>query len=371
MDKKIILTGDRPTGPLHIGHYVGSLRKRVELQESGEYRQFVMIADLQALTDNADNPKKIRDNIMEVMLDYLAVGLDPEKTTFLIQSQIPALYELPMLYSNLVTVSRLQRNPTIKNEIKMRKFENNLPVGFFPYPISQAADITAFKAKYVPVGVDQLPMIEQTREIVNSFNRTYKTDVLVEPEAVLPDKEVCYRFVGTDGNTKMSKSLGNCIYLKDDEETIKNKIMGMYTDPNHIKITDPGKIEGNPVFIYLEAFATDEHFRKYLPEYNNLEELKNHYRRGGLGDMKVKKFLNDVMQETIKPIRERREYYSNNKDKVLEALFDGTMESIRYTNTVLYEVKKSVGLDYFVNSDFIKEFHKTNDKAKTLKLNID
>ena len=297
MDKKIILTGDRPTGPLHIGHYVGSLRKRVELQESGEYQQFVMIADLQALTDNADNPAKIRENILEVMLDYLAVGLTPQKTTFLIQSQIPALYELPMLYSNLVTVSRLQRNPTIKSEIKMRKFENNLPVGFFTYPISQAADITAFKAKYVPVGVDQLPMIEQTREIVNSFNRIYKSDVLVEPEAVLPDKEVCYRFVGTDGNSKMSKSLGNCIYLKDDELTIKNKIMGMFTDPNHLKISDPGKVEGNPVFIYLKAFATDDHFKKYLPEYNNLKELEEHYSRGGLGDMKVKKFLNEINSE--------------------------------------------------------------------------
>ena len=238
MEKDIILTGDRPTGPLHIGHYVGSLKKRVEMQESGKYEQFVMIADLQALTDNADNPLKIRENIMEVMLDYLAVGLDPSKTTFLLQSQIPALYELPMLYSNLVTVSRLKRNPTIKTEIKMRGFENNLPVGFFTYPISQAADITAFKASFVPVGIDQLPMLEQTREIVSSFNRIYKKDVLVLPEAVLPDNEVCYRFVGTDGNTKMSKSLGNCIYLKDDKDTVKKKIMGMYTDPNHIRVED-------------------------------------------------------------------------------------------------------------------------------------
>ena len=369
MTGKIILTGDRPTGPLHIGHYVGSLRKRVEMQESGEYKQFVMIADLQALTDNADNPDKVRSNIMEVMLDYLAVGLDPKKTIFLIQSQIPALYELPMLYSNLVTVSRLQRNPTIKNEIKMRKFENNIPVGFFTYPISQAADITAFKARYVPVGVDQLPMIEQTREIVNSFNRIYNCNVLEEPEAVLPDKEVCYRFVGTDGNSKMSKSLGNCIYLKDDEETIKKKIMGMFTDPNHLRVEDPGQVEGNPVFIYLEAFATDEHFAKYLPEYKNLDELKAHYTRGGLGDMKVKRFLNDIMQEILKPIRERREYYSNNKEKVLDALFEGTQKSIAYTNGVLYEVKRAVGLNYFEDPEFLKKFK--DEKAKTLKLNID
>ncbi len=346
MEEKVILTGDRPTGPLHIGHYVGSLKKRVELQESGEYKQFVMIADLQALTDNADNPEKIRENIMEVMLDYLAVGLDPKKTTFLIQSQIPALYELPMYYSNLVTVARLQRNPTIKNEIKMRNFEKNLPVGFFTYPISQAADITAFKAKYVPVGIDQLPMLEQTREIVNSFNRIYKTDILVEPEAVLPDKEVCYRFVGTDGNTKMSKSLGNCIYLKDDEETIKKKIMGMYTDPNHIKVEDPGNTKDNPVFIYLEAFAKDEDFEKYLPEYKNLDELKAHYERGGLGDMKVKKFLNQVMQDILRPIRERREKYEKNKQEVFQMLIDGTNYSIEYTNKTLNEIKTSIGINY-------------------------
>lgn len=341
---KIILTGDRPTGPLHIGHFVGSLRKRVELQETGEYKQFVMIADLQALTDNADNPQKIRDNIMEVMLDYMAVGLDPKKTTFLLQSQIPALYELPMLYANLVTVARLQRNPTIKNEIKMRNFENNLPVGFFTYPISQAADITAFGAQYVPVGIDQLPMIEQTREIVNTFNRIYNTDILVEPEAVLPDSEICYRFIGTDGNTKMSKSLGNCIYLKDSKEEIKRKVMGMYTDPTHLRVEDPGHTENNPVFIYLEAFATEDDFVKYLPEYKNLDELKAHYERGGLGDVKIKKFLNCVMQDLLEPIRTRREKYEKLKPELLKILKSGTEESIKYTNVILNQVKSAVGI---------------------------
>lgn len=350
--KKIILTGDRPTGPLHVGHFVGSLQKRVELQNSGEFEQFVMIADLQALTDNADNPQKIRDNIIEVMLDYLAVGLDPKKTTFLLQSQIPALYELPMFYSNLVTVSRIQRNPTIKNEIKLRKFENNLPVGFMTYPISQAADITAFGAKYVPVGIDQLPMLEQTREIVNSFNRIYKTDILIEPEAILPDKEVCYRFVGTDGNTKMSKSLGNCIYLKDSEEVIRKKIMGMYTDPNHLHIEDPGNTKDNPVFIYLEAFSNDKDFEKYLPQYKNLEELKAHYERGGLGDVVVKKFLNNIIQDLLRPIRERREKLEQNKEQILEILKDGTEYSIKYTNDRLLKVKNAIGLGFLnINLD--------------------
>ena len=351
-NEKIILTGDRPTGALHIGHYVGSLRKRVELQNSGEYKQFVMIADLQALTDNADNPEKIRENIMELMLDYMAVGLDPTKTVFLLQSQIPALYELPMIYSNIVTVSRLQRNPTIKSEIKMRGFENNLPVGFFTYPISQAADITAFGAKYVPVGIDQLPMLEQTREIVATFNRIYKTDILVEPEAVLPDNEVCYRFVGTDGNTKMSKSLGNCIYLKDSEEVVKKKIMGMFTDPNHLRVEDPGNTENNPVFTYLDAFATDEHFAKYLPEYKNLDELKAHYERGGLGDVKVKKFLNSVMQEILTPIRTRRAYFEQLKPDLFDILRKGTEYSIQYTNQILSEVKKAVGIGYFIDNEF-------------------
>lgn len=355
-EQNIILTGDRPTGALHLGHYVGSLKKRVELQETENYKQFVMIADIQALTDNADNPEKIRQNIMEVMLDYLAVGLDPKKTTFLVQSQIPALYELPMFYSNLVTMSRLQRNPTIKQEIKLRNFEKSLPVGFMTYPISQAADITAFRAKYVPVGIDQLPMLEQTREIVNSFNKTYKTDLLVEPEAILPDNEVCRRFVGTDGNSKMSKSIGNCIYLKDTEEDIKKKVMGMYTDPNHIKVSDPGNTKDNPVFIYLEAFSTDEHFKKYIPEYKNLEELKAHYERGGLGDIKVKKFLNDVLQEVLDPIRKRRNEYENKKSEIFEILKEGTEYSINYTNKLLKEIKNVIGLNYFSDIYFRQNY---------------
>lgn len=365
-EKNIILTGDRPTGPLHIGHYVGSLRKRVELQNTGKYKQFVMIADLQALTDNADNPEKIRDNIMEVMLDYLAVGLDPSKTIFLLQSQIPALYELPMIYSNLVTVARLQRNPTIKSEIKMRGFENNLPVGFFNYPISQAADITAFGAKYVPVGIDQLPMLELTREIVSSFNRIYKTDILIEPEAVLPDSEVCYRFVGTDGNTKMSKSLGNCIYLKDSADVVKKKIMGMFTDPNHLRVEDPGNTENNPVFTYLEAFVTDEHFSKYFPEYKNLDELKAHYQRGGLGDVKVKKFLLAVIEEILKPIRTRREYFEKIKPELFDILKKGTEYSVQYTNKRLEEVKKAVGIGYFIDNEFYDKLISEQQKS-TLK----
>lgn len=354
--KNIILTGDRPTGPLHIGHYVGSLRKRVEIQNSGKYNQFVMIADLQALTDNANNPEKIRENVMEVMLDYLAAGLEPDKTTFVLQSAIPALYELPMYYSNLVTVARLQRNPTIKNEIKLRNFENNLPVGFFTYPISQAADITAFGAKYVPVGDDQLPMIEQTREIVNSFNRIYKTDTLVLPEAILPDNETCSRLPGTDGNAKMSKSLGNCIYLKDSSEEIKRKVMSMYTDPNHIRVEDPGDTKNNTVFIYLEAFATDEHFKKYLSEYKNLDELKAHYERGGLGDMKVKRFLNDVMQEVMEPIRTRREDYEKRKPEVFEMLRQGTLKAIEHSNIILNKVKKDIGINYFDDEEFKNKF---------------
>lgn len=355
-EKIITLTGDRPTGPLHIGHYVGSLRKRVEIQNSGKYNQFVMIADLQALTDNADNPEKIRENVMEVMLDYLAAGLEPDKTTFVLQSAIPALYELPMYYSNLVTVARLQRNPTIKNEIKLRNFENNLPVGFFTYPISQAADITAFGAKYVPVGDDQLPMIEQTREIVNSFNRIYKTDTLVLPEAILPDNETCSRLPGTDGNAKMSKSLGNCIYLKDSSEEIKRKVMSMYTDPNHIRVEDPGDTKNNTVFIYLEAFVTDEHFKKYLPEYKNLDELKAHYERGGLGDMKVKRFLNDVMQEVMEPIRTRREDYEKRKPEVFEMLRQGTLKAVEHTNILLNKVKKDIGINYFDDEEFKNKF---------------
>lgn len=347
MEKIIVLTGDRPTGSLHIGHYVGSLKKRLEIQEDDKYKQYVMIADLQALSDNFDNPKKIQESIKEVMLDYLSVGLDPKKTTFLLQSQIPALYELTFFYSNLVTVSRLERNPTVKSEIKQRGFDKSIPVGFFTYPISQAADITAFKAKYVPVGDDQLPMIEQAREIVTSFNRTYNTDVLVLPETILPDNEVCNRLIGLDGNAKMSKSLNNCIYLKDSEDVIKEKIMGMFTDPNHIKVEDPGQTENNPVFIYLDVFATDEDFKKYLPEYNNLEELKAHYERGGLGDMKVKRFLNDIMQDLLRPIRERRKYYEENLDEVYSILKSGTEESVKVTNEVLKEVKEAIKINFF------------------------
>lgn len=356
MNNNIILTGDRPTGSLHLGHYVGSLRKRVELQNTGKFDQFVMIADLQALTDNADNPEKIRQNILEVMLDYLAVGLEPDKTIFFVQSHIPALYELPMYYSNLVTMSRLERNPTIKSEIKMRNFERNLPVGFMTYPISQAADITAFKAKYVPVGEDQLPMLEQAREIVNSFNRIYKCDILVEPEAVLPDNASCNRLVGTDGNTKMSKSLGNCIYLKDDEKTLKNKIMSMYTDPTHINVSDPGHTEGNPVFIYLDAFSKDEDFAKYFPDYKNLAEMKEHYERGGLGDMKCKKFLNNVMQEFLAPIRARREEYEKDKEQLIEILKKGTQRAIEVSNETVSEIRNAIGINYFNDKTFIDKF---------------
>ncbi|MBR6102706.1 MAG: tryptophan--tRNA ligase [Ruminococcus sp.] len=358
MDKKIILTGDRPTGALHLGHYVGSLKKRVQLQNTGEYKQFVMIADLQALTDNAENPEKIRNNILEVMLDYLAVGLEPDKTTFFVQSHIPALYELPMYYSNLVTMSRLERNPTIKNEIKMRNFERNLPVGFMTYPISQAADITAFKAKYVPVGEDQLPMLEQAREIVSSFNRIYKCDILVEPEAVLPDNETCNRLVGTDGNTKMSKSLGNCIYLKDDEKSIKEKIMSMFTDPLHINVSDPGHTEDNPVFIYLDAFSTDEDFAEFLPDYKNLAEMKEHYERGGLGDMKCKKLLNNVMQKFLAPIRERRERFEKDKGYLLEILRKGTEEAVEVSNKTVSEIRNAIGINYFTDDTFLNKFVK-------------
>ena len=358
MAKEIILTGDRPTGALHLGHYVGSLRKRVELQNTGKYDTFVMIADLQALTDNADNPEKIRQNILNVMLDYLAVGLTPEKTTFLVQSHIPALYELPMYYSNLVTMSRLERNPTIKNEIKMRDFERSIPVGFMTYPISQAADITAFKAKYVPVGEDQLPMLEQAREIVNSFNRIYNCDILVEPQAVLPDNASCNRLVGTDGNTKMSKSLGNCIYLKDDEKTLKTKIMSMFTDPTHINVSDPGHTEGNPVFIYLEAFSKEEDFAEFLPEYKNLNEMKEHYEKGGLGDMKCKKFLNSVMQQFLAPIRTRREEFEKDKGELLNILRKGTEHAIEVSNETVAEVRNAIGINYFNDKSFLERFVK-------------
>ena len=355
-EKKIILTGDRPTGSLHLGHYVGSLRKRVELQNTGEYDQFVMIADLQALTDNADNPGKIRDNILEVTLDYLAAGLEPDKTTIFVQSHVPALTELPMFYSNLVTVSRLERNPTVKAEIKMRNFERSLPVGFMTYPISQAADITAFKAKYVPVGDDQLPMIEQTREIVSNFNRIYGEGILVEPEAILSSNSSCKRLVGTDGNAKMSKSLGNCIYLKDDAKTLKQKIMSMYTDPLHINVSDPGHTENNPVFIYLEAFSTDDDFANFMPDYKNLAEMKEHYERGGLGDMKCKKFLNSVMQQMLEPIRQRREEYAKDKGALLEMLKKGTERAVEVSNETLAQVRNAIGINYFDDKTFLDKY---------------
>lgn len=347
--KDIILTGDRPTGNLHIGHYVGSLKKRVELQNSGKYEQFVMIADIQALTDNTNQPQKIRASILEVFLDYLAVGLEIDKTIFFLQSQIPALFELPMYYANLVTMARLERNPTIKSEIKMREFNKSVPVGFVFYPISQAADITAFKAKYVPVGDDQLPMIEQAREIVRSFNTAYNCNVLVEPEAILPDNKKCYRIVGTDGNAKMSKSLGNCIYIKDDAETVRKKIMAMYTDPKHLKIEDPGEVENNPVFIYLEAFCTDEHFARFCPEYKSLEEMKNHYKRGGLGDVKVKKFLASVMEDVLGPMRARRKQYEDKKEYLLSILKRDSEYVKKITSKTVEEVRNAIGLNYFCN----------------------
>ncbi len=351
--EKIILTGDRPTGRLHVGHYIGSLKRRVELQNSGEFDKiFIMIADAQALTDNADNPEKVRQNIIEVALDYLSCGLDPEKCHILIQSQVPALTELSFYYMNLVTVSRLQRNPTVKTEIQMRNFETSIPVGFFTYPISQAADITAFKATTVPVGEDQLPMIEQTREIVRKFNTVYD-EVLVEPDALIPQNEVCRRLPGTDGKAKMSKSLGNCIYLADTEEEVQKKIMSMFTDPNHLKVSDPGQVEGNTVFTYLDAFCKDEHFERYLPDYKNLDELKAHYRRGGLGDVKVKRFLNSVVQEELAPIRERRKELEKHIPEIYEILRKGTAAANEAANATLAEVKRAMRINYFEDQELI------------------
>ena len=345
--KNIILTGDRPTGKLHIGHYVGSLKRRVELQNSGKFDEiYIMIADAQALTDNFDNPDKVRANITEVALDYLACGLDPEKCTIFVQSHVEQLTELTFYYMNLVTLSRLERNPTVKTELKMRNFEQSIPMGFLTYPVSQTADITAFKANVVPVGEDQLPMLEQAREIVRSFNGLYG-ETLVEPKAVLPENKSCLRLPGTDGMAKMSKSLGNCIYLSDSEEEIKRKIMGMYTDPNHIKVTDPGDTKNNPTFIYLEAFATDEHFQKYCPEYANLDEMKAHYERGGLGDMKVKKLLNAVMQETLAPIRQRREELAKDIPAVWAMLKEGSEKARATAAATLAEVKKAMKINYF------------------------
>ena len=352
---KIILTGDRPTGKLHLGHYVGSLRKRVELQNSGEYEKiFILIADAQALTDNADNPEKVRQNIIEVALDYLSVGIDPEKCNIFIQSQLPALAELTVYYMNLVTVARLQRNPTVKSEIVQRGFEANIPVGFFAYPISQAADITAFKATTVPVGEDQEPMLEQAREIVRRFNNTYG-EVLPEPESLLSDNKTCMRLPGTDGKAKMSKSLGNCIYLSDSAEEVKKKVMSMYTDPDHIRIEDPGKVEGNTVFTYLDAFSTDEDFEEFLPEYKNLDELKEHYKRGGLGDVKIKKFLNKVLEKTLAPIRERRAEYEKNIPGVYEILKKGTQAAIEESDKTLHEVKEAMKINYFDDLELISE----------------
>ncbi len=353
--KKIILTGDRPTGKLHMGHYVGSLKRRVELQNSGEFDDiYIMIADAQALTDNFDNPEKVRQNIIEVALDYLSVGLDPAKSTLFIQSMVPQLTELSFYYMNLVTVSRVQRNPTVKSEIQMRGFGGSIPVGFFCYPISQAADITAFKATLVPVGEDQLPMLEQTKEIVRSFNRIYNTDALVEPDIMLPDNDICRRLPGTDGKAKMSKSLGNCIYLSDDEKTAQQKIMNMYTDPTHIKISDPGHLEGNTVFTYLEAFSKPEDFAKYLPEYKNLDELKEHYTRGGLGDVKIKRFLNSIVQAELEPIRARRREYEKDIAAVYDILKAGSDKAREVAEATLQDVKNAMQINYFADKDLIE-----------------
>ena len=351
---KIILTGDRPTGKLHLGHYVGSLKRRVELQNSGEYDKiFIMIADAQALTDNADNPDKIRDNIIEVALDWLSCGLDPAKSNLFIQSQVTELTELSFYYMNLVTVARLERNPTVKSEIQMRKFDKAIPVGFFTYPISQASDITAFKATTVPVGEDQLPMLEQAREIVRKFNSVYG-ETLVEPEALVPENSVCSRLPGTDGKAKMSKSLGNCIYLSDPEEVVQQKVFSMYTDPNHIKVTDPGTIEGNTVFTYLDAFATEDSFAEFLPDYKNLDELKEHYQRGGLGDMKVKRFLNSVLQKELAPIRARRKELEKDIPAVYEILHQGTIVAQKEAAQTLAEVKAAMRINYFDDEELIK-----------------
>lgn len=357
--KDIILTGDRPTGRLHLGHYVGSLRRRVELQNSGKFDEiYIMIADSQALTDNADNPEKVRRNILEVALDYMSVGLDPKVTTMFIQSQVPALFEFTAYYMNLVTVSRLQRNPTIKEEIKQRGFETSIPVGFLNYPVSQAADITAFDATCVPVGEDQMPLIEQTKEIVHSFNRIYG-DVLVNPKIMLAENEVCQRLPGIDGKAKMSKSLGNCIYLADTSEDVRKKVMSMYTDPNHIRVQDPGTVEGNTVFTYLDCFCKDEHFEKYLPEYHNLDELKDHYRCGGLGDVKIKKFLFNVLEDTLQPIRQRRQELEKDIDYVMSVLHEGCIKANKKANTTLKRAKDAMKINYFDNDeDSISEYYK-------------
>lgn len=353
--KKIILTGDRPTGKLHIGHYVGSLRRRVELQNAGDYDEmYVMIADAQALTDNADHPEKVRQNIVQVALDYLSCGLDPNKITIFIQSLVPQLTELTFYYMNLVTVSRLQRNPTVKSEIQMRDFEASIPVGFFTYPISQAADITAFHGNIVPVGEDQKPMLEQTNEIVRKFNATYG-ETLTEAQILLPENQACLRLPGTDGKAKMSKSLGNCIYLSDSPEEVRQKVMNMFTDPTHLKVSDPGHIEGNTVFTYLDAFCKDEYFAQFCPDYQNLDEMKAHYQRGGLGDVKVKKFLNQVLQAELEPIRQRRAQYEADIPFVLDMLKTGSEKAAKVAQKTLDEVRAAMKLNYFDTDEFAKE----------------
>lgn len=352
--KKVILTGDRPTGRLHVGHYVGSLKERVRLQNSGEYDEiYIMIADAQALTDNAENPEKVRSNIMQVALDYLACGLDPEKSTIFIQSLVPQLTELSFYYLNLVTVSRLQRNPTVKAEIQQKNFEASIPAGFLCYPVSQAADITAFHATAVPVGEDQLPMLEQCREIVHKFNAVYG-ETLTEPQIILPSNKSCVRLPGIDGKAKMSKSIGNCIYLADDPEDVRKKVMSMFTDPNHLRVEDPGEVDGNPVFIYLDAFCTDEHFAEFLPDYSCLDELKEHYRRGGLGDVKVKKFLNNVLQSELEPIRARRKDWEQRLPEVYEILRKGTEIAEAKAAKTLEEVRHSMRIDYFTDNNLLK-----------------
>ena len=352
---KIILTGDRPTGRLHVGHYVGSLAERVKLQNSGLYDEiYIMIADAQALTDNAEHPEKVRHNILQVALDYLACGLDPEKSNIFIQSMVPELTELTFYYMNLVTVARVQRNPTVKSEIKMRNFEASIPVGFFCYPLSQAADITAFRATHVPVGEDQLPMLEQCKEIVHKFNTVYG-DTLTDPEIVLSSNKACLRLPGIDGKAKMSKSLGNCIYLSDSEADVKKKIMSMFTDPNHLRVEDPGQVEGNPVFIYLDAFCRDEHFAEFFPDYQNLDEMKEHYQRGGLGDVKVKKFLNNVIQSELAPIRARRKEFEKDIPYVYEVLKKGSEVAREKAAATLHDVRSSMRINYFEDQDFLNQ----------------
>ena len=352
--KQVILTGDRPTGRLHVGHYVGSLKERVKLQNSGKFDEiYIMIADAQALTDNAEHPEKVRQNILQVALDYLACGIDPEKATIFIQSMVPELTELSFYYMNLVTVSRVQRNPTVKAEIQQRNFEASIPVGFFCYPISQAADITAFRATAVPVGEDQMPMIEQCKEIVHKFNSVYG-ETLTDPKIVLPDNQACLRLPGIDGKAKMSKSLGNCIYLSDEADDIRKKVMSMFTDPNHLRVEDPGQVEGNPVFIYLDAFSRPEHFAEFLPEYQNLDELKAHYSRGGLGDVKVKKFLNNVLQAELAPIRERRKMWESRIEDVYDLLRVGSEKARETAASTLHDVRHAMKIDYFEDRTLLK-----------------